>query len=473
MTQEKHTAVWNNCLKTIGNILEPQQFNTWFKPLKAVALQENTLTLEVPSEFFREYLEQYYIDVLVKTLRRELGPNAGLKYRVPVVMNQPPLVYDAAHGSDPVNRSISVPTYSAADKPGPLVYPGIARLNVNPYLNSVYCFENLVEGDCNRMAVSAGKSIAAAPGKTPFNPIFIFGGPGLGKTHIAQAIGLAVKQHHPEQVVLYVPAIRFKTQFMNAAGIQNKLTDFMAFYSKMDVLIVDDIQELSSPGAQNAFFHIFNHLHQSGKQLVFTSDRSPVELQNFEERLLSRFKWGLNVQLLTPDYNTRLAMLRARSRREGVEISEDVLEYLAATVKNNFRELEGTMISLIANATLARREITIDLAREVTGKIIGEQKVSITIDMVEKVVCDYFNITIDALMSKSRKRQIVQARQIAMYTCRNLIDNCSLATIGAEIGGKDHATVLHACNTVQDLMATDKAFRRYVSDIEKSLTTAR
>jgi chromosomal replication initiator protein len=256
------------------------------------------------------------------------------------------------------------------------------------------------------------------------------------------------------------------------AVVKNKLTDFFAFYNKMDVLIVDDIQDLNGPGAQNAFFNIFNHLHQSGKQLIFTSDRAPADLQNFEVRLLSRLKWGLSVELQKPDFQTRLSMLKARAFREGVELREEVLEFLATRIKSNFRELEGALISLIANATLAHKEITVSLAEKITEKIVGEQKSEVTIDKVQKVVCDYFNITRDELLSKTRKRQIVQARQIAMYMSRSLI-NCSLSTIGAEIGGKDHATVLHACTTVNDLMATDKTFRQYVSDIEKILVPVR
>ena len=241
----------------------------------------------------------------------------------------------------------------------------------------------------------------------------------------------------------------------------------------MDVLIMDDIQDLMGPSTQNAFFNIFNHLHQSGKQLIFTSDRAPADLENFEARLLSRLKWGLSVELQKPDYQTRLNMLKARAFREGVRLSDDVLEFLASRIKSNFRELEGALISLIANATLAHKEITVELAESITEKIVGEEQNDVTIDGVQRVVCDYFNITRDDLLSKTRKRQIVQARQIAMYMSRNLISNCSLSTIGAEIGGKDHATVLHACTTVSDLMSTDKTFRQYVTDIEKLLVPVR
>ena len=472
MTQERHISVWNNCLNFIRQNIEPKQFNLWFGPIKPVSLVESTLTVEVPSEFFREYLEGAYLDILKAALKKELGVSAKLVYLVTPVRKQNSMMYPASHGNAPVNKTISVETFSRGGNPGPFVFPGIQRVQVNPQLNPVYCFENLIVGECNRMGFTAGESISNAPGKTAFNPLFLFGGPGLGKTHIAQAIGIAIKKMYPELVVLYVPANMFKTQYMDAVNVRNKLTDFLAFYMKMDVLIMDDIQDLMGQSTQNAFFNIFNHLHQSGKQLIFTSDRPPVELENFEERLLSRLKWGLSVELQKPDFTTRLNMLKARAFREGVQLSEDVLHFLATRIKSNFRELEGALISLIANATLAHKEITIDLAEQITEKIVGEQQNDVTIDKVQKVVCDYFNISRDELVSKTRKRQIVQARQIAMYMSRNLI-NCSLSTIGMEIGGKDHATVLHACTTVNDLMSTDKSFRQYVSDIEKMLVPVR
>ena len=468
MTQERHISVWNNCLNFIQQNIDPKQFNLWFRPIKPVSLVESTLTVEVPSEFFREYVEGAYLDILKASLKKELGVAAKLVYVVTPVRKEQSLVYPAAHGNPPVNKTISVETFSRGGNPGPFVFPGMQRVQVNPQLNPVYCFENLIVGECNKMGYTAGESISLAPGKTAFNPLFLFGGPGLGQTHIAQAIGIAIKKKYPDLVVLYVPANRFKTQYMDAVNVRNKLTDFLAFYMKMDVLIMDDIQDLMGQSTQNAFFNIFNHLHQSGKQLIFTSDRPPVELENFEERLLSRLKWGLSVELQKPDFATRLEMLKARAFREGVKLNEDVLHFLASRIKSNFRELEGALISLIANATLAHKEVTVELAEKITEKIVGEQQNDLSIDKVQKVVCEYFNITRDTLLSKTRKRQIVQARQIAMYMSRSLI-NCSLSTIGAEIGGKDHATVLHACTTVADLMATDKTFKQYVTDIEKLL----
>ena len=441
------TEIWNECLRIIRQIIEPAQYETWFEPIKAVAFVDSRLTVEVPSDWFREYIESAYLDVLRKTLQRVIGPKAKLVYTFRSVSNQPAMRIPGQPVPTPENPAVTVMS-QPTDRPSPFVYPGLPhKVKINPRLNPVYSFANLVVGECNKLGISAGENISMAPGRTPFNPLFIFGGSRLGKTHLAQAIGIAVKERFPDLVVLYVTGNEFKTQYMDAVTVLNKLTDFMAYYMRIDVLIVDDIQALLGPRCQDAFFNVFNHLHQNGKQLIFTSDRAPADLRNFEDRLLSRFKWGLSVQLTQPDYATRLAMLRSRAEREGVVIPDDVLEFIAGRVRKNFRELEGTLISLIAHSSVER------------GRPLMEQS----------SVCEYFNISREELVSKSRKRQIVQARQIAMYLCRNMISNCSLAAIGAEIGGKDHATVLHSCMTVSDLMATDKVFRKYVTDIENML----
>jgi len=465
---ERHISVWNECLRIFEQNVDPKQFSVWFKTIVPVSLEGSTLTVEVPTDFFRSYLEDAYLPIIKLALRRVIGPEAKLMYKIHPVRREAPMVFTAAHGNVPENKSVMLSTFQASSNPGPFVFPGLQKVKINPRLNPAYCFENMVKGECNKMGINAGVNISDKPGKTPFNPLFVFGGPGLGKTHLAQAIGIAIHDAYPDLIVLYVTGNEFKTQYMNAVH-QNKLADFMAYYMRIDVLIVDDIHELVGPASQNAFFNIFNHLHQSGKQLVFTSDRAPVDLMNFEERLLSRFKWGLSVELERPDMSTRLAMLKARCAREGVSVDESVLELLASKIRSNFRELEGALISLIASATLCHEEITMELAQIVTGNIVSEEREDVTMDKVQDVVCEYFNITRETLLSKSRKRNIVQARQIAMYLSRNLIGGCSLSTIGMELGGKDHATVLHACNTVSDLMSTDKLFRQYVSDIERML----
>ncbi|MCQ2148164.1 MAG: DnaA/Hda family protein, partial [Bacteroidales bacterium] len=321
---DRHIDVWNNCLRIIEQIIEPQKFDTWFKPIRPVAMEGSELIVEVPSDFFREYLEGTYLDVIKKTIRRVIGADAKLSYMMRPVKVSEPMRVPAAEGTTPVNKAVPITVYQPGGNPSPFVFPGIQRVQINPRLNPVYCFNNLVEGECNKMGITAGVNISVAPGKTPFNPLFLFGGPGLGKTHLIQAIGNSIKEKYPELVVLYVTGNEFKTQYMDAVNVRNKLTDFLAYYMKIDVLLVDDMQDLIGAGSQGAFFNVFNHLHQNGKQLIFTSDRAPVDLQNFEERLLSRFKWGLSVELNKPDYETRLSMLKSRSYREGVRISDDV-----------------------------------------------------------------------------------------------------------------------------------------------------
>ncbi|HBS87140.1 MAG: chromosomal replication initiation protein DnaA [Bacteroidetes bacterium GWF2_38_335] len=471
-TQE---SVWNNCLKIIKDNVPTISYRTWFEPIIPIKLENNVLTIQVPSPFFYEYLEEQYIDILRKTLRKELGSDAKLEYNVVMENNafsnaKPVTVKIPANNkSDLKNKPVSVPLNLKENSiKNPFIIPGIKKLHVDPQLNPDYSFSNFVEGECNRLARSAGFAVANNPGGTAFNPLLLYGGSGLGKTHLAQAIGIEVKEKFSEKIVLYVNANKFTTQFVEAVRTEN-VNDFVHFYQMIDVLILDDVHEFAGKEkTQEIFFQIFNHLHQSKKQLILTSDKPPVELQGLEQRLLSRFKWGLSADLQIPDYETRIAILNKKIYNDGIEMPSDVIEYIASHITNNVRELEGALISLLAQSTLNKKEITLDLAKQMIDKLVKNTKREISIDYIQKVVCDYFSMPVDLLKSKTRKREIVQARQIAMFFAKNLTKS-SLATIGSQIGGKDHATVLHACKTVNNLIETDKRFRVYIDEIEKKL----
>lgn len=465
-----HIEAWDNCLLIIRDIVPPTTFRTWFGPIKPIKLDGSVLTIRVPSDFFPEYIEEHLIDVLSSSMKRVIGPDAKLVYEVPMVKDTV-ISYPAGTQQKEIkNPDIAIPNEKILNITDPYVIPGVNKgVHVESNLNNNYTFENFIEGDCNRLGKTAGMEIAKKPGTTAFNPLFLYGGSGLGKTHLAQAIGIEIKKLYPEKVVHYVTANRFQTHYVDSVMARNALNDFLHFYQSMDVLIVDDVHEFADkPGTQTAFFQIFNYLHQLGKQLILTSDRSAVNMKGLEDRLLSRFKWGLTTELMPPDFDTRLAILRSKSFREGINLSDDILEYIASKVTSNVRELEGTLISLIANATLTKKSITLSLAQQLIDKIVSVPKNDMSIERIKNTVCDYFGISSERLLSNSRKREIVQARQIAMYLSRNMT-NTSLATIGNEIGGRNHATVLYACNTVCDLMDTDRTFRQYILDIEKKL----
>ena len=470
-----HEKVWNRCLKIIKDNVPSISYRTWFEPIIPLKLESNILTIQVPSAFFYEYLEEQYIDILRKVLRKELGYEAKLEYSVVMENNgyassKPYTVkLPARNQKELKNKPVSVPIDAEGTTiKNPFIIPGLKKLNIDPMLNPENSFMNFIEGDCNRLARSAGYAVANNPGGTAFNPLLIYGESGLGKTHLAQAIGIQVKEKFQEKTVLYVNANKFQTQFVDSIRNNNK-NDFIHFYQMIDVLVIDDVHEFAGKEkTQDAFFHIFNHLHQSGKQLILTSDKPPVELQGLEQRLLSRFKWGLAADLQIPDFETRIAILKQKTYKDGIDLPADVIEYIATHITDNIRDLEGALISLLAQSTLNKKEITLDLAKDMIDKLIKNTKREISIEYIQKVVCNYFNLPIEQIQSKTRKREIVQARQVAMFFSKSLT-KASLATIGTQIGGKDHATVLHACKTVNNLIETDKRFRIQIDEIEKKL----
>jgi chromosomal replication initiator protein len=469
-----YEEIWNNCLTVIRNNVSHQNFKIWFEPIVPVSIKDNILTIQVPSQFFYEWLEENYITLLKKTIKKELGKEGKLEYHIVLENSSKSKPYvskiPSSNQKEIQNNLVNIPMSFGTNKiRNPFIIPGLQKININPQLNKAYTFDSFVEGECNRLARSAGYAVAQNPGGTSFNPLFIYGSGGLGKTHLANAIGIEAKNIDHEKIVLYVTADKFQTQFIDAI-MDNKKNDFVHFYQSIDLLIIDDVQFLSGKEkTQDVFFHIFNHLHQNGKQLILTSDKAPVDIIGMEQRLLSRFKWGLSADLQAPGLETRLAILRKKIKKDGIEISNEVIEYIAYSITTNVRELEGALISLLAQASLNKKEINIDLARNMLDKFVRNTVREVSIDYIQKVICDYFDIPIEIMKSKTRKREIVQCRQLAMYFAKQLTKN-SLAMIGKHCGNKDHATVLHACKTVNNLADTDKRFKGYISDIEKRLT---
>ena len=472
--QKDCNQVWHNCLDFIQDILPDKHiFETWFVPLKPLALQDGTLTLKVPSMFFCEWLEANYINELRAAIKKELGEGGKLIYST--------VIDSSAVGADvklpsndrkaTQNKLTTIPMNMDTDVkgfPNPFVIPGLKKIKVNSQLDENYSFDNFVEGACNRLARSAGYAVAQNPGKTAFNPLFIYGNVGLGKTHLVHAIGLETKQRYPDKTVLYISAEQFFQQYVDS--VKNKTTnDFLQFYQMMiDVLIIDDIQFFANKqGTQDVFFQIFNGLHSAGKQLIITSDKSPAELSGLEQRVISRLKWGLSADLQVPDAPTRIEIIRRKLLKDGIDnVPEDVIEYLAYNVSTSVRELEGVLISLLFQSSINKSGITIELAKELIDKFVKSSSREMSIEYIQKVVCDYFSIPISLMLSKTRKGNVVAARHISMYLSRKHTQS-SLATIGSKCGNKDHATVLHACKSVQNSYDTDKRFRADLDEIEK------
>ncbi len=463
--------VWESCLKIIKDNVSAKSFDTWFKPIVPLKLDGSILTIQVPSPFFYEWLEEHYVSLLRKTVKHALGADGRLEYNIivenhaktPTTINIP-----TATNGDIRNQPVAAPMAIGGSIRNPFVIPGLKKINIDSHLNPNYSFDNYVEGDCNRLARSAGFAVAQKPGGTSFNPFMIYGATGLGKSHLVQAIGAAIKTQYPEKLVLYVDAQKFTQQYVDAIK-EGKANDFVNFYQMIDVLIVDDVHHFSNKEkTQDGFFNIFNHLHQTGKQIILTSDKPPIEIVGLEARLLSRFKWGLTADLQIPDLETRMAIIEKKIQADGTTLPEDVIEYLAHNIDTNMRDLEGAIVSLLAQSTLNRKEIDLPLAKQMLRNFVKHSNKEISIESIQKLVCEYFELPQEMLKSKSRKRELVQARQISMYLAKSHTKS-SLKSIGQYFGGRDHSTVIYACQTVDDLIETDKKFRSYVSDIQKKL----
>lgn len=458
-----HVQIWQRCLTLIYEQVNPQSFKTWFEPIRPLRLEGSALTIQVPNKFFYEWLEEHYVDILKGAIQQEIGPEAQLKYLIPkktVLPKVPSFTKESNNAASMGAKGGKITN--------PFVVPGIQKPKIDSQLNPNYTFEYFIEGDCNRLARSAGMAIAKRPGKTAFNPLMIFGDVGLGKTHLAHAIGNEVLAQFPEKVVLYVSSERFTNQFIEALR-NNAISDFVKFYQMVDLLIVDDIQFLENKQkTQDIFFSIFNHLHQGGKQLILTSDRPPKELVGIEERLISRFKWGLSADLQLPSLETRMAIIQMKMDNDGVDLPSNVLEFISYNVRTNVREMEGVLISLIAQAALNQRDIDLELAKEVISKFVDNISNEITVELIQKIVAEHYDIPVEKLKEKTRKRFVVRARQLSMYLAKQL-SNKSLKHIGNAFGGRDHSTVIHACRSIESLLEADTRFKTEVSGLAKRL----
>ncbi|MGA9116990.1 MAG: chromosomal replication initiator protein DnaA [Bacteroidota bacterium] len=455
-------AAWMTCLGIIRESVNTQSFKTWFEPVVPLALDGRRLVVQVPSQFFCDWLEEHYYGLIGTTLARVVGKGARLEYSIRADEGAPDLFQEEPPVAprDPGSES-PAPHRGAGPGPG-------GRAPFHSFLNPRYTFENFIKGESNQLARAAAYAVANNPGGTSFNPLVIYGGTGLGKTHLVQAIGNHALGGEKAHRVMYVSSEKFTVDFVDA--IQgDRISEFSGFYRSMDILIVDDIQFFSGKEkTQDNFFHTFNELHHLGKQIVLTSDRPPKELKGLDDRLLSRFQWGLTADIQPPDLETRIAILRKKSEGDEIDLPQDVIECLAASVTSNIRELEGCLISLLAKASLEGRAITVDLAREVLRVVVGDVRSPITIEEIQRVVCEYFGIPEDLVRAKTRKQEIVSARQIAMYLAKELT-NCSLKTIGLHFGGRDHSTVIHAYQSVEDQMRLDGKYQATIQQLRRRL----
>ncbi len=432
-------------------------YNTWFLPIKPLELIENTLKVQIPSQFFWEWIDEHFNGLITRTITDILGKDAKLTY---VISEDVPIVETKSNGS---RNNISNANLIEKQKP---------KHTFESNLNPRYTFDNFIKGEGNQLARAAAGAISDNPGGTSFNPLFLYGGVGLGKTHLIQAIGNQIAKNFPEKKVIYLSSDIFTVEFVESIQT-NRVNDFSNFYRSMDVLIIDDIQFLiGKEKTQDLFFHIFNTLHQSRKQIILSSDKPPKDLKGLDERLISRFQWGLTADIQPPELETRIAILKRKAETYGMMVSNEILEYIATNITSNIRELEGCLIKLLASVSLSYKEITFDLAKKTVKEIATDRKTStLTIETITKVVCEHLGVAENKIRDKTRKKEIVLARQIAMYLVKELTLS-SLKTIGLHFGGRDHSTVIHACNTIEELKIKDSTFNNVIEEIRNKVELA-
>ena len=443
--------IWKSCLTRIKENVTLMTYNTWFLPIRPVEIKDNNLKVQLPSQFFWEWIDEHYSVIINKTVKEVLGSKGTLSY----------IISDEKENKEEVivRETASDNKIKVIEKPKPS-----HETNLNPR----YQFDNFIKGEGNQLARAAAGAISDNPGETSFNPFFIYGGVGLGKTHLIQSIGNRIVEKFPDKKVIYLSSDSFTVEFVEAIQ-SNKANDFSSFYRNMDVLIIDDIQFLiGKEKTQDLFFHIFNTLHQSRKQIILSSDKPPKDLKGLDERLVSRFQWGLSADIQPPELEMRIAILKNKAEEYGMLISTEILEYIASNITSNIRELEGCLIKLLASASLNSREINIDLAKKTVKEIATDRKVNITIDDISKSVCTYLNIPENKIREKTRKKEIVLARQLAMYFSKELTKS-SLKTIGLHFGGRDHSTVIHACNNIEEMKSKDISMNELIEGIRNKL----
>ena len=468
MDKEQLVQQWGKCLSIISDNIPASAYNMWFANITPLKFEDHKLYLETPSQFVYEYIEEHYIDLLYATICKIFGEDTDLMYRVLTdKTNQLSVDQESENKHSAAGQPQSATPERLSNKtPGRI---NVSTQDLDPMLRTNYSFDTFIEGQSNKLARAVGQSIALDPDHTIFNPLFVYGTSGIGKTHLINAVGLKIKEIFPEKRVLYVSANLFKVQYMDAIR-KNTLTDFINFYQTIDVLIIDDIQEFAgAEKTQNTFFHIFNHLHQNGRLLIMSCDRNPATLDGIEDRLITRFKWGMVAEIERPNLELRKAILESKIHRDGIHMSDDVIEYIAQNVTESVRELEGILNSIMAHATIMNKEADVTLARRIIDKAIVKAPREVTIDMILKEVCEHYHVTSDEISSSCRKHAIVQARQVAMYLAQQHVKGITLARIGERIGNKDHSTVLHAINNIKDSIAFDKILKNDIEEIEKTV----